>query len=332
MKRTIKLLGFCLMLVTLLSACSKDDDESKDISLEDLAGEWRLKGWQYEGQWYDIDPYIVGPNKFSLIILSDEATIFANSLDFGTTTFVNVSLSGDKVVFETCLPDEVRSIIEDAQFFDKHIVDIKSYQRDGSQLKLYFGESDYFLYTKDFDDNQPFSDDRWFDGPDYPYVGEVTDIDNGKGEVTMKIIDVPLYPTTGSYPSVYLHHPGTQSICHFKLSDWDEKNLKAGDRLFCYITRFQQTDNNEPNRTYNCEVKSYKEQTFVENGTGTIQNESQFGWYIQTDYPKTRYYPMKSLSEEFQKEGLNVIFSGYRYNTKDNSSHYFIDLTSIKNK
>ena len=39
---------------------------------------------------------------------------------------------------------------------------------------------------------------------------------------------------------------------------------------------------------------------------------------------------MKGFAEEFQKEGLNVVFSGNRYNTQENSSYYFIDLTSIK--
>lgn len=39
---------------------------------------------------------------------------------------------------------------------------------------------------------------------------------------------------------------------------------------------------------------------------------------------------MKCFAEEFQKEGLNVVFSGYRYNTKENSDYYFIDLISIK--
>lgn len=310
----------CLDLLTI----------SETTSLEPLEGEWRLVGWQYQGNWWQVDPYIVGPYKFSLKVIPDYDYMVASSLDHQSASFMKTTLVDDKILFDTCFHEKGLSIIEDAQFFDKHIEDIKSYQRDGSQLKLYFGGSDYFLYTNDFDDNKPFSDDRWFDGPDYPYVAELIEIDNGKGEVTMKIIDVPMYPTSGTYPSVYLRHPGAQSICHFKLSDWEEKNMKAGDRLFCNITRFQQTDDNEPNRTYSCEVKPYKNQTLVENGTGSIRYEDHLGWYIQTDYPKTRYYPMKCFAEEFQKEGLNVVFSGYRYNTKEKSDYYFIDLTSIK--
>ena len=165
MNRTIKMLGFCLMFVTLLSSCSKEDSKSQEVGLETLAGEWRLKGWQYEGQWRDIDPYIVGPNKFSLVILPDEATIFANSLNLRTTTFVNVSLTGDKIVFDTYLQDDDFSIVEEAQFFDEHIVSIQSYQRNGSELRIYFSASDYFLYTNDFDDNIPVFDTKWYDGP-----------------------------------------------------------------------------------------------------------------------------------------------------------------------
>lgn len=334
MKRIIKKLSFCLTAIILMAACTNNDDsESQEVSLDTLAGEWRLKGWQYEGQWHDIDPYIVGPNKFDMKILPDEATIFANSLNFRTTTFVNVSLSGDKIVFDTYLQGEVSSIIEEALFFDEHIVKIQSYQRNGSELRIYFSASDYFLYTNDFDDNTPVIDTKWYDGPNYPFVGTVNKVDAEKDEVEVSILVIPYTFLEASQSSVVLHYPGAQSICHFKFSEWADKTIVPGDRIYMYITSFQQTDNNEPNRTFNCHVKPYEEREVEVKLEGQVRYEEHLGWHIQLLYPpKTRYYPMKGLDEKYLQEGLQVFFTCYYYTIPINTGYYFMDLAQIGSK
>ena len=333
MKRIIKKLSFCLTAIILMAACTNNDDsESQEVSLDTLAGEWRLKGWQYEGQWHDIDPYIVGPNKFDMKILPDEATIFANSLNFRTTTFVNVSLSGDKIVFDTYLQGEVSSIIEEALFFDEHIVKIQSYQRNGSELRIYFSASDYFLYTNDFDDNTPVIDTKWYDGPNYPFVGTVNKVDAEKDEVEVSILVIPYTFLEASQSSVVLHYPGAQSICHFKFSEWADKTIVPGDKIYMYITSFQQTDNNEPNRTFNCHVKPYEERELIVKKSGSIYYEDHLGWYIWDSWNKVRIYPMKNLDAAFMQEGLEVYFTGYNYTTPLNTGFSFVDLTQLVNK
>ena len=106
----------CLDLLTI----------SETTSLEPLEGEWRLVGWQYQGNWWQVDPYIVGPYKFSLKVIPDYDYMVASSLDHQSASFMKTTLVDDKILFDTCFHEKGLSIIEDAQFFDKHIEDIKS--------------------------------------------------------------------------------------------------------------------------------------------------------------------------------------------------------------
>lgn len=305
---------------------------SETTSLEPLEGEWRLVGWQHEGKWWQVDPYIVGPDKFCLHVFPNEEYMVAASLDHNSTTFINTTIIDNRILFDTCYIDNANSIIEDAQFFNQHIGQIRSYIRSGSELRLYYSDSDYFLYTNDFDDNKPFTDKRWFDGPNYPYMGKITKTDKGNGIVTMQILDVLSYPITGSVGSVYLHHPGAQSICHFYFSGWTDKTIAVDDKILCYITRFQQTDNNEPNRTYNCEVKPYEERELVVRKSGVICYDNQRGWYIKDEWGKTNFYPMRTMADKYLLEGCQVFFSGYYYTAPENKDYYYIELTQLASK
>lgn len=311
--------------INLLSIEKVEDNEMKYVK-----GEWRLVGWQYENQWYKIDPYIVKPHRFALYILEDETySIYTQSL-INSTTFENVFFKDNQISYKNYSQTNAYSIIEDAQFYDEHIKSIKSYQIDGHQLKLFFSATDYFVFTNQFTD-EPKMDDKWYDGPDYPYVATLKSADAEKDEVEVSILVVPDYPTTGTVSSEYLHHPGAQSICHFKFSEWTDKTIEPGDKLFLYITSFQQTDANEPNRTFTCHVKPYEDRSLIENKEGHMYYENHLGWYIKdaNDYHKTRYYPMKNLDEKFLQEGHRVYFSGYRYAIPENKGYYFIDLTKL---
>ena len=43
------------------------------------------------------------------------------------------------------------------------------------------------IETNDFDDNTPVIDTKWYDGPNYPFVGTVNKVDAEKDEVEVSI-------------------------------------------------------------------------------------------------------------------------------------------------
>ena len=127
-------------------------------------------------------------------------------------------------------------------------------------------------------------DTKWYDGPNYPFVGTVNKVDAEKDEVEVCILVIPYTLLEATQSSVALLYPGAQSICHFKFSEWADKTIVPGDIIYVYITSFQQTDDNEPNRTFNCHVKPYEEREVEVKLEGQVRHEEHLGWHIQLLY------------------------------------------------
>lgn len=324
---------FISTLMIALSACTKDSSEDNKVIVYP-EGEWRLVGWQYEGNWYEIDSYIVKPYQFAIYIsMSEDSTVLACGYK-SYINFYNVTWEKNIVNYKTYRINSEGSNLEESQFFEKHLPSMKSYQLNEHQLKIFFSDTDYFLFTNQFSD-EPKMDDKWYDGPSYPYVAIVKSIDAEKDEVEVSILVVPEYPVEESENSEFLHHPGAQSICHFSFSEWSDKTIESGDKLFLYITSFQKTDANEPNRTFNCHVKPYEDRSLIENFEGRVRYDNHLGWYIRDENDwrnKTRYYPMKNVDPQFLQEELIVYYSGYCYTIPNNKDYKFIDLTLLINK
>ena len=219
-------------------------------------------------------------------------------------------------------------------FFESHIYDIKSYQISGKQLKLYFTDEDYFVFTKDYDDSEEYSY-AWKNGPTDPYIGEVTAIDDG--EVIVKIVNSPaktLYYTCSWPPSSSYHN------CHFATSDLPDLSFEIGDMIAFRISKFRRQKGNE--KEYLCVVEPCKDVQHITERTGTMFKDRLRGWMIIDDEKNEKdcgiyYYPLKALPEAYLVDGLSVVFSGGLYSTprlpSEASSYsdcYYLDIDTIE--
>ena len=338
MKKAKAFIGMAVMLLTLtgMIACSIDDMPVYDNSdpTESLYGEWRLVGWMEGGTWFEVDTNYVSHHHLS-IEFRENGSVWAWSM-VNEITVGQLTLNGNEMNWDTTSRGSEMVLLgyKENLFFESHIYDIKSYQISGKQLKLYFTDEDYFVFTKDYDDSEEYAY-AWKNGPTDPYIGEVTAIDDG--EVIVKIVNSPaktLYYTRSWPPSSSYHN------CHFATSDLPDLSFEIGDMIAFRISKFRRQKGNE--KEYLCVVEPCKDVQHVTNRTGTMFKDRLRGWMIIDDEKNEKdcgiyYYPLKALPEAYLVDGLSVIFSGGLYSTlrlpSEASSYsdcYYLDIDAIE--
>jgi hypothetical protein len=162
-----------MLLPILASADAKDGNlvSNNAGQMESLYGEWRLVGWYDGGTYFEVDTNYVGRRQLSIEIPRKGyvmAYSMVNRMVVGLLT-----LNGNEMIFggeSRGWSTEVGCNREENRFFEAHICYIKSYQLEGKQLRLYYTNNDYFVFTSDFDDGKdknvdyiPFveSDKQW---------------------------------------------------------------------------------------------------------------------------------------------------------------------------
>lgn len=327
-----------VMLLTLtgMIACSIDDMPVYDNSdpTESLYGEWRLVGWMEDGTWFEVDTNYVSHHHLS-IEFRENGSVWDWSM-VNEITVGQLTLNGNEMNWDTTSRGSEMVLLgyKENLFFESHIYDIKSYQISGKQLKLYFTDEDYFVFTKDYDDSEEYAY-AWKNGPKGPYIGEVTAIDDG--EVIVKIVNFPagaLYYTRSWPPSSSYHN------CHFATSDLPDLSFEIGDMIAFRISKFRRQKGNE--KEYLCVVEPCKDVQHVTDRTGTMFKDRLGGWMIIDDEKNEKdcgiyYYPLKALPEAYLVDGLSVIFSGGLYSTprlpSEASSYsdcYYLDIDAIE--
>ena len=139
MKKTI-IITFLMLLPMLASA--------NDNQQESLYGEWQLVGWNDGGIRFEVDTNYVSHKHMSIEIPKEgyvKAYSMVNEIFLGLLT-----LNGNEMVFggeSRRLSTEVYCDIKENLFFENHICDIKLYHFDGNMLKLYYTDTDYFIFT-----------------------------------------------------------------------------------------------------------------------------------------------------------------------------------------
>ena len=139
MKKTI-IITFLMLLPMLASA--------NDNQQESLYGEWQLVGWNDGGIRFEVDTNYVSHKHMSIEIPKEgyvKAYSMVNEIFLGLLT-----LNGNEMVFggeKRWLSTEVYCDIKENLFFENHICDIKLYHFDGNMLKLYYTDTDYFIFT-----------------------------------------------------------------------------------------------------------------------------------------------------------------------------------------
>ena len=117
-------------------------------SAESIYGEWRLVGWNDGGIRFEVDTNYVSHKQMSIEIPKEgyvKAYSMVNEIFLGLLT-----LNGNEMVFGgECrgLSTQVYCDIKENLFFENHICDIKLYHFDGNMLKLYYTDTDYFIFT-----------------------------------------------------------------------------------------------------------------------------------------------------------------------------------------
>ena len=144
MKKAILLSTLALLTMVLLSAC-----ESENFS-KALEGEWRLVGWENEGTFHEVDSNLVEHHRFS-IEFQDNGSVCAYSL-VNETYFVGAKFKQGRIKKDETVQTAMASIFDDSEFYDRRIGDISRYQVGSHQLKLYYSDKDYFLFTNQFTD------------------------------------------------------------------------------------------------------------------------------------------------------------------------------------
>lgn len=121
---------------------------------ESLYGEWWLVGWNDGGNWVEVDTNYVSHQNLS-IELKDKEEGYSMAYSMANEIFLGLlTLNGNEMTFEEGGGStKVYCDYEENLFFENHICDIKSYQLEGSLLRLYYNDEDYFVFTNDFDDS-----------------------------------------------------------------------------------------------------------------------------------------------------------------------------------
>lgn len=315
---------------------SKNDTQAPDNPdvTESLYGEWWLVGWNDGGTWTEVDTNYVSHQHMSIEFKEDGNVVawsMVNDITVGMLT-----LNGKEMSWDTTWRGSTAvgcSVMEN-NFFEKYIYGIKSYQLEGKQLKLFYTDNDYFVFTKDFDDSEEYRY-AWKNGLADPYIGEVTV--KSDDEVVVKIVDYPQY--VGHYARSC--PPASSShLCHFAASDLASLSFDVGDKIAFRIDKFRRQKDN--GNEYLCVGGPCKNPQHVADRTGTMYNDKRMGWIIIDDEKNEKecgiyYYPLKDLPEEYLADGEPVKFSGklyptWKYPSVDNiySNNYYLDIEAIE--
>lgn len=171
MKKRLSL--FILILLPLLASAQTASDAQKSNSLsetrgeevepmESLYGEWWLMGWNDGGKWVEFDKKKARQH-YMCIEFREDGKVVAYSM-VNQIIIGQLTLNGNEMHFDyDGLTTEIFCNDMENIFFEDHIIYIKSYQLDGKQLRLYYTDNDYFVFTKDFNTPQmvyrPFVED-----------------------------------------------------------------------------------------------------------------------------------------------------------------------------
>ncbi len=324
-----KLLFLFILMLTPALANAVDNQQ------ESLYGEWRLVGWYDGGIWFEVDTNYVSHHHMSIEI-KDKEEGYTMAYSMVNEIFVGLlTLNGNEMIFDgeyRGVSTKVLGTLNENLFFEDHICDIKFYQLEGKQLKLYYTDNDYFVFTKDFDDSQnlPYA---WYNGVPDPYVAEVMSVTDE--EVTVNTLHSP------SYASSYVRHPTptSQVVCHFAASDLATLSFEVGDKIAFKIVKHKRI---EGKREFLLKVEPCKGSEYMTNKAGMMHKDNRMGWMI-VDVDRgalsgvSYLYPMKTLPETYQKEGLSVIFSGDLYPTWlpptvviGGSDFYYVSIDAIE--
>ena len=326
MKRN--LLSILVALLPLVTSANPSDTSPT----ESLYGEWWLVGWNDKGTWFEVDTNYVSHRHLSIEI-PIEGRVMAYSIV--NEIFVgNLTLNGNEMFFtEGGASTAVYADVNENLFFEEHICDIKSYQLEENQLRLYYTDEDYFVFTNDFDDSEEHHYE-WKNGPADPYISEVTAMNDE--EVEVKIVQCPSYVTFYSRTTP----PRSNDICRFAMSDLAGLSFEVGDKVAFLITMFKR-QKVEKGGEYQLKVEPIEGSEHITNRTGKMHNDSRMGWIIIDNKVNgvqggIYYYPLRKLAEEYLTEGLSVIFSGDLYPTWktpwDNEGHsdcYYLSIDAI---
>ena len=140
------------MLLPMLASANDNQQES-------LYGEWQLVGWNDGGIRFEVDTNYVSHKHMSIEIPKEgyvKAYSMVNEIFLGLLT-----LNGNEMVFggeKRWLSTEVYCDIKENLFFENHICDIKLYHFDGNMLKLYYTDTDYFIFTSFINNSEDMQD------------------------------------------------------------------------------------------------------------------------------------------------------------------------------
>ena len=147
--RTKTFIGVVAMLMALVSLTAYGNETDANPT-ESLYGEWWLVGWNDKGAWLEVDTNYVSHRHLSIELRENDyvmAYSMVNEIFVGLLT-----LKGNEMIFDgekRGLSTKVYGESVENIFFEDHICDIKSYQLEGNQLRLYYTDDDYFVFTKD---------------------------------------------------------------------------------------------------------------------------------------------------------------------------------------
>lgn len=330
-----------MMTLAILTACTTNDNPvpiDKDVPAESLYGEWWLVGWTEEGTWFEVDTNYVSYHCLSIEFKEDgyvQAWSMVNEITVGMLT-----LNGQEMTWDTTWRGSTMvgcSVMEN-NFFEKYIFDIKSYQISGKQLRLYYTDEDYFVFTKDFDNSEEYKY-AWKNGLPDRYIGEVTTMNND--EVIVKILD---YPQHVSFYARSCPPSSSSDLCHFTVADLPGASFEIGDKIAFQIDKFRRLKDNS--REYQCVVKPYESTERVDDVVGLMYNDQLFrGWCIMVpsdndNSTATYYIPMKPLPEAYLTENQPVLISGTLYQTWNHVSNfahreeaqYYVNIDKIEKR
>ena len=312
-----------LMTLAGVTACGNEDNIviSDDADPEELLkGEWWLVGWNDGGTWFEVDTNYVCHHCLS-IEFKEDGNVMAWSM-VNDITVGMLTLNGKEMTWDTTWRGSTMvgcSVMEN-NFFEKYIYGIKSYQLKGKELRLYYTDNDYFVFTKDYDDSEEYKY-AWKNGLPDRYIGEVTVVNDD--EVIVKILDYPQYAWSYARscpPSDNSH------LCHIAKSNLLGLSMEVGDKIAFRIDKFRSLK--DSSREYQCVVTPYESSERVDDVMGLVYNDQLFrGWCIMIPSNNekstaTYYLPMKPLPEAYLTENQPVLISGTLYQTWNHVSNF----------
>ena len=162
-----KLLFFFILMLSPMLANAVENQQ------ELLYGEWRLVGWYDGGIWFEVDTNYVSHRHMSIEI-KDKEEGYTMAYSRVNEIFVGLlTLNGNEMIFSGEYKGVHTKVLwgsKENLFFEDHICNIKSYQLEGKQLRLYYTDDDYFVFTKVFDGSEETQKDQEEPNDYIPFV------------------------------------------------------------------------------------------------------------------------------------------------------------------